>query len=453
MKEILTLRVELCGSDPAIWRTVEVNSQLDLDAVGTAIQIAMGWDGVHLQAFHDRSPCDGQSGQPTVTWIDAGFGKEPGERTLQQTTLGQALELCAEDLYFEYDFGDRWVHRISVLGRRATDDDEPDQKLLDGALRAPIEDSGGISGWYEKLDVISAKDTTRDYAQVLEWMHWRVGPLGNIDPAYFDFSLARRQLELHDQGYSGEAALGRWLRQIAPVDRRFFGRMIARTELTLEPTFDRPAWLDAVLRPFAVLITLCAGDGIKLTKAGWMPPKTVGVLVEASNWNGIDFESGSSKRENNMVTVSWLREIAQELGLIQKRKGTLRATPLGLALVKKPENLVAYLLEALLSGMNSKVHRDCQITQWITEEIGAERFEQRVDTINCMLEVLHYADGRTGGRLTRDSYTPTSALWHLVDTLTNFHFSLAGNPNIAVRQRAMQQLRRYILSGMPVKTI
>lgn len=48
---VLTIRVALLGSEPEIWRRVEVRDTLTLDHVHTVLQVAMGWTDSHLHRF------------------------------------------------------------------------------------------------------------------------------------------------------------------------------------------------------------------------------------------------------------------------------------------------------------------------------------------------------------------------------------------------------------------
>jgi hypothetical protein len=48
VNEICTLQIELCDSDPLIWRQVEVPTSITLKALHDVIQAAMGWLDYHL---------------------------------------------------------------------------------------------------------------------------------------------------------------------------------------------------------------------------------------------------------------------------------------------------------------------------------------------------------------------------------------------------------------------
>lgn len=49
--DIVTIRIELCGTDPAIWRQLEVPTSITLKALHDIIHAAMGWLDYHLWEF------------------------------------------------------------------------------------------------------------------------------------------------------------------------------------------------------------------------------------------------------------------------------------------------------------------------------------------------------------------------------------------------------------------
>jgi hypothetical protein len=53
---LLRVRVSIEGSEPAIWRLLEVDSSLTLDSVHEILQTAVGWRDAHLHSFTDTDP-------------------------------------------------------------------------------------------------------------------------------------------------------------------------------------------------------------------------------------------------------------------------------------------------------------------------------------------------------------------------------------------------------------
>lgn len=417
--EVLTLQIELIGSDPLIWRTVDVPADTMLYAAGNIVQIAMGWENCHLQAFHSKNPYERRQGEPEVlSWYEEysladGLPGEPQETT----TLGQAFAVTGAELYFEYDFGDSWMHRITLAGSRTVTDDPLLPRVLDGAMRAPIEDSGGIGGWYEKLEALTSANPTEEQQDIVEWMHWRVGPEGTVDPAAFDLESCNRKLAARGVGLEWNTVLGRWLLDQQPLCREFTLEHVEKHGLQLaaqpEPL---PEWfLQDLVRPYQVLIGLCEGEGIKLTAAGWMPPATVGELVEALGWEGIDHESSKKKLESNMPSVMMLRDSATDLRLLRKYKGRLLATKLGQKLGRDLAELAGHLLARFNVHPSPHLDQDSDMANWVARAAGHVRFSKEHNQFKAdFMNVLGYSSGHRRMPLTKEDhvyFTRASLLW------------------------------------------
>jgi hypothetical protein len=84
-----------------------------------------------------------------------------------------------------------------------------------------------------------------------------------------------------------------------------------------------------MVRPYRWLLDQ-VGDGVKLTAAGFLPPRLVEAAVAelglADEW------IGSHNRENQTLPVLDLRESAMKTGLLRKQNGHLLLTPQGRAM-------------------------------------------------------------------------------------------------------------------------
>ena len=49
--EIASVRIELVGSEPLIWRQVEVPTSITLKGLHDVVQVALGWFDYHLWQF------------------------------------------------------------------------------------------------------------------------------------------------------------------------------------------------------------------------------------------------------------------------------------------------------------------------------------------------------------------------------------------------------------------
>lgn len=160
--DIARLRIELEGTEPLVWRRVDVPLDLRLRRVHEVIQAVFDWSFSHLHQFEVG---DRLYGMPEVMGDDLG-----GERLRsdQNTKLGKVLASGVEEFLYTYDFGDNWEHWIIV---EQTFPPEPGVEypvLVDGARRAPPEDVGGPPGFAEFLEVM-ADESHPDHADLRDW--------------------------------------------------------------------------------------------------------------------------------------------------------------------------------------------------------------------------------------------------------------------------------------------
>jgi Plasmid pRiA4b ORF-3-like protein len=159
---MLRMRVELDGSEPLIWRQLEVDGQVSLDQLHVVLQEAMGWEGGHLHEFRTE--------------------RKGSKR------LDQAVRVPGDQLAYEYDFGDGWRHVLTVEEVRLREPAEPVAVVLDGGRACPPEDVGGIFTYNEVVRALEGQQADADLDEVLEWL-----PQG-FDPARFDVQTANAQL-------------------------------------------------------------------------------------------------------------------------------------------------------------------------------------------------------------------------------------------------------------------
>jgi hypothetical protein len=159
--EIATVRIELVGSDPLIWREVEVPTSVTLKVLHDIIQIVMGWFDYHLWEFTIGKQ---RYGLP----MDEDWGTEPRIEA-GKVRLRDVLKPRKTAIDYLYDFGDGWEHRLTVTGVRAGQAGVSYPRYVGGEWNAPPEDCGGIPGFYEMLDAI-ADPQHPNHDDVKEWL-------------------------------------------------------------------------------------------------------------------------------------------------------------------------------------------------------------------------------------------------------------------------------------------
>ncbi|MES0404004.1 MAG: plasmid pRiA4b ORF-3 family protein, partial [Hyphomicrobium sp.] len=175
----LTLRLREC--EPPIWRTILVRNSTSLHQLHLAIQKAMGWTNSHLYEFEVR-----KSKYTDLTTVDYFEDDEQSEDA--RTTKLSLLKLeRGESFTYLYDFGDYWLHDITVDSIESPIPGASYPNCVAGARACPPEDCGGTHGYFEFLEAIT--DTTHpEHESYLVW----VG--GNFDPEAFDLASVNQLL-------------------------------------------------------------------------------------------------------------------------------------------------------------------------------------------------------------------------------------------------------------------
>lgn len=92
--------------------------------------------------------------------------------------------------FYEYDFGDSWLHRNELISRRPATN-TPSARMTGGARRSPLEDSGGMPGFEEFLDALAdpAHPGAEQSARIAE-------TTGTDEPGFMDVAAINRELIL-----------------------------------------------------------------------------------------------------------------------------------------------------------------------------------------------------------------------------------------------------------------
>lgn len=122
----------------------------------------------------------------------------------------------------------------------------------------------------------------------------------------------------------------RWVRRPRSTTRSgLLAPLEPRLQTRVDPGMAAPA--RALLRPLDWLLTEVHEDGLPLTAAGYLPPRTVARALDELGWR--DELIGPATREVDAYPVLVLRESATRLGLVRRRTGRLVRTQSGRAAV------------------------------------------------------------------------------------------------------------------------
>jgi len=128
-----------------------------------------------------------------LQWLPRQECEEPAERPEEDCSLDQLLALGSGKAFYEYDFGDSWLHGLELVSRRPVAGDSQQARLIDGGRRGPLEDSGGLPGYEEIMDAL-ADASHPDHAEHLAWAAEITGSEAPFDPAFLDIPAVNRAL-------------------------------------------------------------------------------------------------------------------------------------------------------------------------------------------------------------------------------------------------------------------
>jgi hypothetical protein len=187
----LQFKITLRDVDPPIWRRIVVSDRSSLFDLHVAIQSAMGWKDRHLHMF--------RFGSAPGRIVEVGIEVDLEVRgrlacipswSVDAGTIFGEVGTTAE---YEYDFGDRWVHDVTLEAIVPREPKAKYPRCLDGARACPPENCGGPPG-YEHLLRVLADPRDPEHQDMILWLG-RPFDAEAFDPHAVRFSNPQRRLE------------------------------------------------------------------------------------------------------------------------------------------------------------------------------------------------------------------------------------------------------------------
>ena len=202
---IYQFKITLMGSNPKIWRRIQVPAHFNFYQLHTAIQCSMGWlsshANYHLHEFEILNPKTSKEdliGIPDPDDPDETFQASlmaklgvPHQRLIDEkhTKIANYFSSTNTTANYKYDFGDNWEHEV-LLESIFQDNSITDYpKCIAGERACPFEDSGNVPG-YERILKIIANPVHKEHEDMKRWLEIWGHYDGDFDPEEFDPRLA-----------------------------------------------------------------------------------------------------------------------------------------------------------------------------------------------------------------------------------------------------------------------
>ncbi len=167
------LKIELQLAGHKIWRRIRVPSVTSLSDLHSNIQLCFGWNGSHCHEFfiakNPELSADYQNRIPIITADDESTLEFLNPQSIfmndMDMTVGEIFN-NREELFYTYDFGDEWNHRITLESIVTATYRYPE--LLEMKGECPPDDVGGEPGFDYFLHIMS-DPSHPDYECQSEW--------------------------------------------------------------------------------------------------------------------------------------------------------------------------------------------------------------------------------------------------------------------------------------------
>lgn len=134
---VLQVKVWLTGISPMVWRRILVPVTFTLRELHGVIQVAMGWEGIHLYVFCFRA---------------ARCGSWELSAASPDVTLGELRFRKGARLIYEYDLNIPWQHEVRIEDRLEPEARKIYPVCIGGDGACPPEDCGGPESFMDHRD-------------------------------------------------------------------------------------------------------------------------------------------------------------------------------------------------------------------------------------------------------------------------------------------------------------
>jgi hypothetical protein len=150
---VLQLKIRLLDVSPMIWRRVLVPASYTLEEVHGVIQVAMGWQSLHLYRFFIRA---------------VHYGSFDLRVSAPDSTLNSFRFRHGAKFNYEYDMGDFWRHEIRIEDQLEASAGQSFPICTGGAHSCPPEDCGGPEGYDQRRREATGFDAMQDCTRAAE---------------------------------------------------------------------------------------------------------------------------------------------------------------------------------------------------------------------------------------------------------------------------------------------
>lgn len=159
-------KIQIKGiTKPPVWRRIIVPVNFTFLRFHYVIQAAFGWQDEHLFEFRDKGYA---SSFCIAIPSENNFGFGVATQDASKVELCEIVADTTCKLLYVYDFGDEWVHEITL--EVVSDERRETAFCLSGKGCCPPEDCGGIYGYAEMKNVFRTMPGGEEADEYRDWL-------------------------------------------------------------------------------------------------------------------------------------------------------------------------------------------------------------------------------------------------------------------------------------------
>lgn len=162
---VYQFKIILQDTEPTIWRRIQVPDKYTFWDLHVAIQDSMGWRDCHMHQFHVLNPKTGKEECISKQLANVFEGAISGETV----KITQYFLSTNDKAYYEYDFGDGWMHEVVLENILQANEDVQYPQCIAGERACPPEDCGGVYCFTKHLKIIS-NPNHKKYKESMEYL-------------------------------------------------------------------------------------------------------------------------------------------------------------------------------------------------------------------------------------------------------------------------------------------
>lgn len=182
-------KIKLQGiQKPPVWRRIVIQGDATFLDLHEAIQGAFGWEDAHLFKFSERP----YGGSMNIGIPDDDFLMVQKRLDARTVTLQEVFGAECKKLTYVYDFGDDWIHEISL---EETSDEKIDgARCMAGKGACPPEDCGGRMGYEGIKELFLTRPNGKEAREYRKWLG--LASRETWDANYFNLAEANERMEM-----------------------------------------------------------------------------------------------------------------------------------------------------------------------------------------------------------------------------------------------------------------